>query len=321
MEKVTRNAAVYYMLQGLAVVGWWVLIIGSPDSRARFQLEADSQISLWAYWLPDLLLIGPGSFVGAALVYNRNRFATAALWLVSGAVTYATLHSLAIAMITDRGWLGVALMLAATLWSGVFAMALSVGGGMFREAKQSSVKYILFKTLSQIVIVWSLILIVLPYVITILERKLGIARLEFSGQRPLGAILFVFLSVPGVWAAIVMSRFGKGTPLPLDHARNLVVQGPYSHVRNPMALSGVGQGLAVALFLGSPLVAAYALMGSAIWQLIFRPLEEDDMTVRFGKDFLRYSRNVTCWFPKLRGYQIEGAADSSISTDSPLGRM
>lgn len=321
MEKVTRNATAYYLLQGLAVVGWWVLIIGSPDLRGWFQLEANSQTSLWAYWLPDLLLIGPGSFAGAALIYFRNRFATAGLWLVTGAVTYATLHTLATAMMTGRGWLGVALMLPATLWSGVFATALSVGGAMFRQAKQSSVNYILFKTLSQVLVVWTLILVVLPYLIAKLEVNLAIGRIEFPGQGTLAAVLFGLFSIPGIWAAIVMSRYGKGTPLPLDHATNLVVQGPYSYVRNPMALSGVGQGLAVALFLGSPLVTAYALMGSAIWQFIFRPLEEDDMAARFGAEFAVYSRNVMCWFPKSRPYQIEGAADSSISIDSPLGRM
>jgi protein-S-isoprenylcysteine O-methyltransferase Ste14 len=118
-----------------------------------------------------------------------------------------------------------------------------------------------------------------------------------------------------------MSTIGRGTPLPLDHAHELVVVGPYRYVRNPMAVSGVGQGLMVALFLGSPLVAVYALMGSGIWQHIFRPLEEDDLAARFGADYENYRREVKCWIPRLTPYQIDGTADSSNSIGSPSGSM
>jgi len=88
-----------------------------------------------------------------------------------------------------------------------------------------------------------------------------------------------------------------------------------------MAVSGIGQCLAVALFLGSPLTVVYAFMGSFIWQLIFRPLEEDDLEVRFGTVFRKYMENVRCWIPHLKPYQIDGTADSSNSVVSPLGRM
>jgi protein-S-isoprenylcysteine O-methyltransferase Ste14 len=243
------------------------------------------------------------------------------MWLVTGAVTYATLYTFALVMMTDRGWLGAVLMLPATLWSGVFAMALTVEQGMFREAKAATTNYIMAKTAVQIIVVWSLILVVFPYVITVFEDKLGIERLTFAGQKLIGGILFVLVSIPGVWSAVVMSRIGKGTPLPLDHAKELVIQGPYSYVRNPMAVSGIMQGLAVALFLGSPLVAIYALMGSAIWQLIFRPLEEDELEARFGKPYQIYRDSVRCWIPTLAAYQIEGTVDSSNSVEVPSGRI
>ena len=88
-----------------------------------------------------------------------------------------------------------------------------------------------------------------------------------------------------------------------------------------MAVSGIGQGLAVALILGSPLTVLYGLMGSLIWQLVFRPLEEDDLEVRFGTAFREYRKNVRCWIPRLRPYQIDGTADSSNSIAWPSGRM
>ncbi len=303
MEKVRTAAASYYLIQGLAVIGWWMLLIIRPDTRKWFALESGSLTSLWAFWLPDLSIIGPLSLLAAILVSQRNRYATSAMWLVTGAVSYATLYTLAIVMMTDHGWLGAVLMLPATLWSGVFAMALTVEHAMFREAKPSSTRYILIKTFTQIIVVWSMILVVIPFVITIFEDKLTIVRFSFEGQRTIGLVVFALTSIPGVWSAVLMSQVGKGTPLPLDHAAKLVITGPYRYIRNPMALSGIGQGFAVALFLGSPLVAAYALIGSAIWQLIFRPLEEEDLARRFGREFDSYRAAVRCWIPRLKPYR------------------
>ena len=192
---------------------------------------------------------------------------------------------------------------------------------MFREAVDASTNWILVKTMTQIVVIWSAILVVFPYLITIVEGSFGITRLQVPFQKPLAAVLFIAISSPGVRGSIVMSKIRKGTPLPLDHAKNLVIRGPYAFVRNPMAVSGIGQGLAVALFLGSPLVALYALIGSLVWQLIFRPLEEDDLERRFGRAYREYRLNVKCWIPRSRAYQIEGTPDSANSNDSPLGKM
>ncbi|MBK9155833.1 MAG: isoprenylcysteine carboxylmethyltransferase family protein [Chloracidobacterium sp.] len=302
MEKVRRTAALYYLLQGLGVIAWWILLVAYPESRGWFQLEANSQLSLFAFWLPDALLIAAGSLITAYLTFSRNRFESAATWLLTGAVSYAMFYTLAFAMMTDRGWLGVVLMMPSMLWTGLFATALTVGNGMFRQARATSTNYVLVKTFAQIVVVWGIILVAIPYLITLIEDRLGVTRLEFAYQRPIAAVIFIAVSSIGVYAAIVMSRIGKGTPLPLDHASELVVAGPYRYVRNPMAVSGIGQGLAVALFLGSPFVAAYALTGSAIWQLVFRPLEEDDLEDRFGEQFAKYRSAVKCWLPRSKPY-------------------
>lgn len=308
MEKVTRTAALYYLFQGLAVAAWWAALVAWPEWRVYFQLEPGSETSLLAFWLPDASFIAIGSLAAAWLIYAQNRYATHAMWLVTGAVSYAAVYTFSFAMMTDLGWLGVVMMFPAMLWSGVFATGLTVGDGMFRRARESSTGYIVLKTFAQIVVVWGLVLFVFPYLITVVEDRIGIPRLSFPFQRPLAAVVFVILSSIGVYAAIVMSRVGKGTPLPLDHASDLVVLGPYAYVRNPMAVSGIGQGMAVALFLGSPLVALYALTGSLIWQLVFRPLEEEDLSVRFGDGYLKYCREVKCWVPRLSRYVSDRGA-------------
>lgn len=309
MEKVSRTAALFFAVQAVGVIAWWLALVVRPELRAWFQLEAGSQTSLMAFWMPDAAFIAFGSAAVAVLILKRNKLQTAALWMVTGAVSYAAVYTFSFALITDRGWLGVVLMMPAMIWSGVFATALTVKNEMFRQAAATSTNYVLLKTFTQIVVVWGLILFVFPYLITIVEDKIGIPRLEFAFQRPIAAFLFVAFSSIGVYSAILMSRIGKGTPLPLDHASDLVMLGPYAFVRNPMAVSGIGQGLAVALFLGSPLVALYALMGSAIWQFVFRPMEEDDLAERFGEPYERYCSAVKCWVPKLRRFESSHQID------------
>lgn len=304
--KINHSAAVYFTVQGIAVISWWLLLFFVSDSRKYFQLEVASQVSLLAFWLADLLLLGIGSLLAAGLCLKDNANKAIALWFVTGAISYATFYCLAFALFTDAGWLGVTLMFPAMIWSGNFAIGLSpLKNFMFREAKQSSTNWIILKTFTQIFVVWSLILIVIPYFITVLEDKLGIVRLNFPFQRIIAGILFGGISLLGLMSAYVMSKIGRGTPLPLDAARNLVISGVYSHVRNPMAISGIGQGLAVALFLGSPLVAVYAMMGALIWQLIFRPLEEDDLRRKFGADYENYCSEVKCWIPNRKPYKFE----------------
>lgn len=300
--KVCRSAAIYFAIQGLGVIAWWTVLFLVPSSRRYFLLERNSETSLLAFWLADLSFLGIGSLVAGWLCLRDHQYKRIAAWFVTGAVSYAAVYCLAFALINDTGWLGITMMFPAMIWSGVFAVGLSFEETMFRQAAETSTNWILFKTLSQIVVVWSVILVIFPYLITIVENKLGIAQFQFTYQKPIAVVSFLAISSFGVWGSVVMSRVGKGTPLPLDHAKHLVVLGPYAFVRNPMAVSGVGQGLMVALFLGSPLVALYALMGSLVWQLIFRPLEEDDLRRRFGTEYESYCENVKCWIPRRTPY-------------------
>jgi protein-S-isoprenylcysteine O-methyltransferase Ste14 len=319
---IRQTASVYFALQAAAVVAWWILLLFVPASRSFFQM-GDSETILLAFWLSDLSLLAIGSLLVSVFCFFDGKFKVIALWFVMGAISYAAFYCLAFALLTDTGWLGVTLMLPAMLWSGVYAMALSpsVVKLMFRRSVSVQTKWIIAKTSAQIIIVWSIILLVFPTLIVQLEAKLGVPHFTFPLQKILAAILFGVISFPGLSGAYTMARIGRGTPLPLDAPQKLVVSGIYSFIRNPMAISGVGQGLAVGLFLGSPLVLIYALMGAFIWQFIFRPLEEEDLLINFGADYEDYCRNVRCWIPRKKPYQIETAALSSNSIESPLDKI
>ncbi len=303
---IRNSACLYFAFQGFAVLLWWLLLLFVPASRVWFQM-GDSPTVLLAFWLPDLFLLAAGSFVASLFCVLQSELEVVALWFVCGTISYATLYCLAFALMTDTGWLGVTLMFPAMIWSGNFAIALSptTKQFMFRHSNEATTSWILLKTLTQIIVVWTLILVVFPLLIVRLETKLGIPQFAFPFQQMLAVILFPFVSLIGLSGSYAMAKIGRGTPLPLDMASKLVVSGVYGFVRNPMAISGIGQGLLVGLFLGSPLVLLYALMGAFIWQLIFRPLEEDNLLKRFGEDYESYRREVKCWIPRFNPYSAE----------------
>lgn len=100
-----------------------------------------------------------------------------------------------------------------------------------------------------------------------------------------------------------MALTGKGTPLPMDSARELVIAGPYAYIRNPMAVAGLVQGMAVGVALGSCAVLLYVAIGIFAWNCIVRHREEADLLNRFGEAYRHYKQNVYCWIPRLTKYK------------------
>lgn len=316
MKKIRLSAFVYFALQGNAVFAWWLWLFFIPAARKYFQ-PGESESVLLAFWLPDLFLLCAGSLAVSAFCFFDSKFLQPALWLVVGAITYAVFYCLAFALLTDSGWLGVVLMFPACVCSGNFAVGLTPQfvEKMFRRSAEAKTSWIITKTLMQIIVVWTLILFVFPALIVRVETKIGIEQFTFPLQKIFSAILFCLISLVGVAGAVKMAKIGRGTPLPMDTASKLVVTGIYGFVRNPMAISGIGQGLAVALFLGSPLVFLYALMGGLIWQMIFRPLEEEDLQKQFGADYEKYRANVRCWVPRLKPYETRAESEKNQTAE------
>lgn len=173
-----------------------------------------------------------------------------------------------------------------------------------REARPASAGWNVAKTLAQTVVFWGTFLFVLPAGIFALETALGLDGWRFASDpsRIAGAILFALGGALGLTTGAVMAVVGKGTPLPADCARELVVAGPYRFVRNPMAVAGLTQGVAVGVFLGSPAVVLYALAGGPVWDVFVRPWEERDLESRFGDSYRRYRSAVRCWWPRATPY-------------------
>jgi protein-S-isoprenylcysteine O-methyltransferase Ste14 len=177
---------------------------------------------------------------------------------------------------------------------------------LFRRAVPASTARNVAKTALQVALVWTAALYVGPLLLVALQRRMGWDAVAFGPSPRAGAALLLAASAAGLWSGWVLSSRGRGTPVPFDTTRELVVSGPYAHVRNPMAVTGVLQGLGVALLLGSWLVAGYSLAGGLTWQLVLRPAEERDMAAWFGAPYEAYRRSVPCWLPRLSRWRPPG---------------
>jgi protein-S-isoprenylcysteine O-methyltransferase Ste14 len=287
---------VYFAVQAVAGGAWWVAVFTVPLVRELTLGSLDPV----AVAIADIPLFVLASTVAAVGVRAAAIVATGWTLLVALALAgYATVT-------TEAGW-GV-LVMAAAAGASVIALSLIILGRVptelviagpfaFRPAAPGA-RHVLV-TFAQIAVFWGLFLVVLPTVIALLERRwaLDVAFPPFAPA--LGLVVLVLASALGLWSAVTMSRLGKGTPLPSAMPTSLVIAGPYRFVRNPMAVAGIVQGVAIGLLVSSWLVIGYAIAGSVLWNYAVRPHEERDLEERFGEEFRRYRETVRCWIPIL----------------------
>jgi len=142
---------------------------------------------------------------------------------------------------------------------------VSTGTRLIRPSTTRSTLALWAKSLFNALLFFALILALLPW----LAHRALPAPLPFHGvvSRALGVVLFVGGIVVWLWCLDVFSRQGRGTPFPLDAPSQLVTQGPYGVIRNPIMVAEVGIAWAEALYFGSLGVLLYAALLTvvAIW--------------------------------------------------------
>jgi protein-S-isoprenylcysteine O-methyltransferase Ste14 len=170
---------------------------------------------------------------------------------------------------------------------------------LFRIARPAPGWLNVTKTALQTTIFWTVLLLIVPSWIVRLTRPWAMAGTGFAPMPTTAAVLFACFGLLGLTSGYTLATRGAGTPLPLDAPRHLVVNGPYAWVRNPMAIAGLGQGMAVGIWFGSVWVLAYSLAGGLLWNFLVRPVEERYMQQEFGAEYDAYRRTVRCWIPTV----------------------
>lgn len=119
-----RLGRLYFGVQALAVVLWWLLLVGRPDLRASFRVASAPDSTLLAFAPGDLLLVALGSALVAWRAGPARAWPRPLAWAVAGSVAYATLYVLTLALAAAASSLGAALMTPAAIGCALAARAL-----------------------------------------------------------------------------------------------------------------------------------------------------------------------------------------------------
>jgi protein-S-isoprenylcysteine O-methyltransferase Ste14 len=116
----------------------------------------------------------------------------------------------------------------------------------------------------------------------------------------IAAILLALGIVIDAWIILTFRR-ASGTPLPFKPPARLITTGIYAHTRNPMFLAGIliGEGLGF-LFGSLALTVIFIPVLTLLGFFYLKAVEERELELRFGKEYLEYKKKVPMFIPKLR---------------------
>ena len=101
-----------------------------------------------------------------------------------------------------------------------------------------------------------------------------------------------------LWCVRDFAVRGRGTLAPVDPPKELVAEGLYRWVRNPMYVGVVTVLLGHALWFGSRTLLVYAACVLTGFHLFVTLYEEPTLEARFGDSYRRYRASVSRWVPR-----------------------
>lgn len=128
-----------------------------------------------------------------------------------------------------------------------------------------------------------------------------------SGPR-LETGVFSFLAIP-LWligSLVILWCFrdftfkGRGTPLPTDPPRELVITGPYRYVRNPIYVGVALIYMGYFLWFGYWAILIYSALAFIAVHAFVVLYEEPTLKRKFGASYEEYLERVPRWVPKFR---------------------
>jgi protein-S-isoprenylcysteine O-methyltransferase Ste14 len=135
-----------------------------------------------------------------------------------------------------------------------------------------------------------------------------------------GLLITGFLiGLSGLTLLIVTIRMfiliGKGTIMPWDPTRRMIISGPYRFVRNPMILGVISIEVGEAILFASYGMVLLAALFFVINTVYFILSEEPGLEKRFGAEYVEYKKNVPRWIPRLKPWRTAGKTDFKDQAD------
>lgn len=101
-----------------------------------------------------------------------------------------------------------------------------------------------------------------------------------------------------LWCTADFARKGQGTPAPIDPPKNLVINGLYRCVRNPMYVGVLSILLGEWILAPSIPLLVYAMIIGLMFHAFIVFYEEPVLRRKFGSAYEGYCRQVNRWAPR-----------------------
>ncbi len=109
-----------------------------------------------------------------------------------------------------------------------------------------------------------------------------------------GGVLFA------LWSIYAQFTIGRGTPVPLMATQKLVVQPPFTYCRNPMTFGTILLYGGIAILPGSIGALLVVLVGALLLVAYIKRVEEKELELRFGDEYLEYKRRTPFLIPRFQ---------------------
>ena len=141
-----------------------------------------------------------------------------------------------------------------------------------------------------------------------------------AGSQPGWPMRTIGLALAVAGVALLLVCFAgfvaaRGTPAPVAPTEQLVVEGPYRYVRNPMYVAVLTIVLGQTLWHASLWLVLYGALAWAVMATFVRLYEEPALSARFGSDYATYRAAVPAWIPRVRpwpGPEVEVSQEHSV---------
>lgn len=170
--------------------------------------------------------------------------------------------------------------------------------------EQAKLEYSSKQRFVALLVLVPIFLILLPFILITLGSRID-QGLQWSPilydpfNLILGWLLIVAGWLFGIWSIYIQFTLGRGTPVPLMATQKLIIRPPYSYCRNPMALGAIVMYLGVAMLFGSIGAVVLVLLGTSLLLTYIKRIEEREMAIRFGQEYLNYKKQTPFLIPRF----------------------
>lgn len=230
--------------------------------------------------------------------FKKSMLATAIVWpiFIAGAAIIALIKSKGLPDWTRAvAWFAIGNAVISFILYIYSELTMQIKGG-YNEATGNILSRFLLRV-SQVVLLTSL---GMPAACVLIDQLLGLKKMVPVPYNWLGLLIFIPALLLETWTLYIFVTKGKGTPVPLEATRQLIIEGPYRYVRNPMVIGTSFMTGGLAIILSSYTLFILFILINIHFQVYTVNVEEKEMEARFGQKWEEYKARVPMWIPKLR---------------------